>query len=252
MMAMRLLVAVKQVPDPAMLPRVGDDGLRFGGVGAEAARAVLNPCDAIALEWAVQWREQGQAAAVITVAVGPGEWRETLRTTLALGADGALLLEAPAGLAPLAVARALARAVRQEGADLLVTGKQSSDGDNAQVGPMTAALLGWGQGVNVVAVARRGDELLVTREVEGGLERLALRLPTVITADLRLAEPRYASLPSIMQARRKPLRSEPWPEVVEENIRVLTYQPMPQRPPGIRVGTTKALLEALMERGVAL
>ncbi len=199
---MKVLVAVKLVVDANVKVRVRADG---SGVETAGLKHSINPFDEIAVEEAVRLKEKGVASEIVAVSVGPAAVQETLRTALALGADRAIHVTSDAEVQPLGVAKALARIVGDEAPGLVLLGKQAIDDDCNQVGQMLAALLGWPQGTFASGLALTGDGLEVTREIDGGLETLALSLPAVVTTDLRLNTPRYASLPNIMKAKKKPL-----------------------------------------------
>ncbi len=199
---MKLLVAVKLVVDANVKVRVRPDG---SGVETEGLKHSMNPFDEIAVEEAVRLKEKGAATEILVVSIGPAAAQETLRTALALGADRAIHVATDAEVQPLGVAKALARIASDEAPDLILLGKQAIDDDCNQVGQMLAALLDWPQGTFASAIAFGVDGIEVTREIDGGLETLALRLPAVVTTDLRLNTPRYASLPNIMKAKKKPL-----------------------------------------------
>ena len=201
---MKILVPVKRVLDYNVRVRVRADG---SGVDLAGLKMSMNPFDEIAVEEAVRLKEAGAAQEVVAVSIGPKEAEQTLRTALAMGADRAVLLLAEGEMEPLAVAGLLAELARREAPGLVIMGKQAIDDDCGQTGQMLAALLGWAQGTFASQLKVEGDHALVTREVDGGLRTLRLRLPAVVTTDLRLNEPRYASLPNIMKARRKPLET---------------------------------------------
>jgi electron transfer flavoprotein beta subunit len=199
---MKVLVAVKRVVDYNVKIRVRADG---SGVDTANVKMSMNPFDEIANEEAIRLRESGQASEVVAVSLGETKCQETLRTALAMGADRAIHVETDVELQPLAVAKLLKAVVEREQPGLLILGKQAIDDDSNQTGQMLAALLGWSQGTFASKLEFAGDELQVTREIDTGLEKIVLRLPAVITCDLRLNEPRYASLPNIMKAKRKPI-----------------------------------------------
>jgi electron transfer flavoprotein beta subunit len=201
---MKILVAVKRVVDPNVRIRVRPDG---SAIDTTDLKTALNPFDEVAVEQAVRLKEAGQATDVVLVSVGPAAAKDTLRAGLALGADRGILIEGPAELEPLAVARLLAEVVKKQEPALVLLGKQSIDADAAQCGPMLAAMLGWAQVTFASQLQLSGQELHVTRDAESGSEVVALALPAVVTADLRLAEPRYATLPNVMAARRKPIET---------------------------------------------
>ncbi|MBF0179398.1 MAG: electron transfer flavoprotein subunit beta/FixA family protein [Magnetococcales bacterium] len=248
---MIVLVAVKQVPDPNALVRVAPDGC---GVESQGARPVLNPFDEIALEAALRLRETGVAREVVVVGIGPESWEGSLRTALAMGADRALLVVAPDFVAPLSVARLLAALIRREGARLLLAGRQAVDLDHGQTGPLTAGILGWGQAVRVVEWRLEEDLLHARRVVDGGHEWIVLPLPVVVTVDLGLNTPRYASLPNIMRARHKPveriLPATLGISIEGSPLETLAVLPPPLRPPGVRVGSVAELAEQLLTWGI--
>lgn len=200
---MKIIVPIKRVIDPYVNVRVKSDNT---GVVTDNVKMSMNPFDEIAIEAAIQLKEQGIATDILAVALGAPVQQEQLRTALALGADRALLIQAePELLEPLNCAKLLAAVVKQEQPQLVIMGKQAIDDDNNQTGQMLAGLLGWAQGTFVSDISIDGETVHVTREVDAGLETLALQLPAVLTTDLRLNEPRYAALPNIMKAKRKPL-----------------------------------------------
>lgn len=248
---MKVLVAVKRVVDANVKVRVKTDG---SGVELSNLKMAINPFCEIAVEAAVQTKEAGHASEVVAVSLGSDACQEQLRTALAMGADRAVLVQAPDGLEPLAVAKALKAIARQEGADLVVLGKQSIDGDNNQTGQMLAALLGSAQGTFASKLEFAGEGVKVTREVDGGLETLHLTLPAVITADLRLNEPRYASLPNIMKAKKKPLDLVAIDTLgvdVSPRLKVLKVTAPAEREAGKRVGSVSELVQMLKtEAGV--
>jgi len=197
---MKLLVAVKRVVDFNVKVRVKSD---HTGVETSGVKMSMNPFDEIAVEEAVRLKEKGVATEIIAVSLGVTQAQETLRTALAMGADRGILVETDAALEPLAVAKLLKAVAEKEGAELVLLGKQAIDNDMNATGQMLAALLGWPQGTFASKVEIANGTATVTREVDGGLETVALTLPSIITTDLRLNEPRYASLPNIMKARKK-------------------------------------------------
>jgi electron transfer flavoprotein beta subunit len=199
---MKILVAVKRVVDFNVKVRIKGDG---SGVDLANVKMSMNPFDEIALEEAVRLKEKGTATEVVVVSCGVAQCQETLRTALAMGADRAILVETDADLQPLAVAKLLHAVVRKESPRLVITGKQAIDDDANQTGQMLAALLGWPQALFASNVELGGESATVIREVDVGLETVEVRLPAVITTDLRLNEPRYATLPNIMKAKKKPL-----------------------------------------------
>ncbi len=199
---MKVLVAVKRVVDFNVKIRVKSDGT---GVETSNVKMSMNPFDEIAVEEGVRLREAGRADELVAVSMGPEACQETIRTALAMGADRGIHVEADAGLEPLAVAKLLVAIAGKESPDLIITGKQSIDGDNNQTGQMLAALLGWAQGAFASNIEFADGKAQVTREIDGGLETVSLTMPAVVTTDLRLNEPRYASLPNIMKAKKKPI-----------------------------------------------
>ncbi len=199
---MKILVPVKRVIDYNVKPRVKSDG---SGVDLANVKMSMNPFDEIAVEEAIRLKEAGKAEEIIAVSVGPQKAQETLRTALAMGADRAILVMTDDEVEPLGVAKILAKIAEEEGPKLIITGKQAIDDDSNQTGQMLAALLGWGQGTFANTVELDADSIEVKREIDGGLQTVKLPLPAVVTTDLRLNEPRYASLPNIMKAKKKPL-----------------------------------------------
>ena len=242
---MKVLVPVKRVVDANVKVRVKADGT---GIDLANVKMAVNPFCEIAIEEAVRLKEAGTATEVIAVAVGEGACQEQLRTCLALGADRAILVEAAPDLEPLAVAKVLKAVYDQEQPGIVIFGKQSVDGDNSQTGPMFAALAGLAQGTFASQLAVNGDSAEVIREVDGGLQTVSLTLPVVVTTDLRLNEPRYATLPNIMKAKRKPLDTTT-PEAlgvdVARRTEVLHVAPPPERGAGVKVENAAALVEKL-------
>jgi electron transfer flavoprotein beta subunit len=199
---MKILVPVKRVVDANVKVRVKSDQ---SGVELANVKMSMNPFCEIAVEEAVRLKEKGIAKEIIVVSIGPAQSQETIRTGLAMGGDRGILVQTDAVVEPLAVAKILQALVKKESPDLVLLGKQSIDGDNNQTGQMLSALLGWGQATFASKLEKTDAGLNVTREIDGGLETLSLKLPCVVTTDLRLNEPRYASLPNIMKAKQKPL-----------------------------------------------
>lgn len=199
---MKILVPVKRVVDANVKVRVKSDQ---SGVELANVKMSMNPFCEIAVEEAVRLKEKGIAKEIVVVSVGTAQSQETLRTGLAMGADRAILIQTDAAVEPLGIAKLLQALVKKETPDLVLLGKQTIDGDNNQTGQMLSALLGWGQATFASKVEKTDGGLNVTREIDGGLETLSLKLPAVVTTDLRLNEPRYASLPNIMKAKQKPL-----------------------------------------------
>src|SRR5690606_9131065 len=199
---MKVLVPVKRVVDANVKVRVKADG---SGVELANVKMAMNPFDEIAVEEAIRQKEAGKVEEIVVVSVGPSQAAETLRTALAMGADRAILVKVDETVEPLGVAKVLKGVVEAEQPGLVVMGKQAIDDDSNQTGQMLAALLGWAQGTFASKVEIDGDKARVTREVDGGLQTVELKLPAIVTTDLRLNEPRYASLPNIMKAKKKPL-----------------------------------------------
>ncbi len=199
---MKVLVPVKRVIDPNVRPRVKADGT---GVDLANIKMAMNPFCEIAVEEAVRMKEKGTVTEIVIVSIGPAQAQETIRVGLAMGGDRGILVQTDAAVEPLAVAKILKAIVEAEQPQLVIAGKQAIDDDSNQTGQMLAALLGWPQGTFASTVARDGDNLSVTREVDGGLQTVLLDLPAVVTTDLRLNEPRFASLPNIMKAKKKPI-----------------------------------------------
>jgi len=248
---MKILVPVKRVIDYNVKPRVKSDG---SGVDLANVKMSMNPFDEIAVEEAIRLKEAGAAEEIVAVSIGPAKAQETLRTALAMGADRAILVETDDEVEPLAVAKILKGITDEEGPGLVILGKQAIDDDSNQTGQMLAALLGRPQGTFASKVVIEGDSVSVTREVDGGLETVKLAMPAVITTDLRLNEPRYASLPNIMKAKKKPLDTKtPGDYGVDTSprLKTLTVKEPPVRQAGIKVEDVDALVAKLKEMGVA-
>ena len=242
---MKILVAVKRVVDFNVKVRVKADQ---SGVDLANVKMSMNPFDEIAIEEAVRLKEAGIATEVVVISAGPQQCQETLRTALAIGADRAILAETDAELQPLAVAKILKAVCEKEQPQLLIMGKQAIDDDSNQTGQMAAALLGWPQATFASKVVIANGEASVTREVDGGLETIALTLPAVITTDLRLNEPRYATLPNIMKAKKKPLDVQPVAAMgidVAPRLKTLKVTEPPKRSGGIKVADVAALVAKL-------
>ena len=242
---MKLLVPVKRVVDYNVKVRVRADG---SGVETSGVKMSMNPFDEIAVEEAVRLKERGQASEIVVVSVGTAQCQETLRTALAMGADRGVLVETEASPEPLAVAKILRALVAREEPRLVLMGKQAIDDDMNATGQMLAALLGWAQGTFASKVAIDGETATVTREVDGGLETVALKLPAIVTTDLRLNEPRYASLPNIMKARKKPIETvTPADLGVDPAPRLTTLKVVepPKRVAGVKVGSVAELVAKL-------
>src|ERR671914_1148021 len=238
---MKLLVAVKRVIDFNVKPRVKMDG---SGVDLANVKMSMNPFDEIAVEEAIRLKEKGVATEIVAVSIGPAKATETLRTALAMGADRAILIQTDDEVEPLAVAKLLAKVAEEEQPGLVILGKQAIDDDSNQTGQMLAALLGWPQGTFASKVAVSEDSVDVTREVDGGLETVKLNTPAVVTTDLRLNEPRYASLPNIMKAKSKPLAQKTPADYgvdVTPRLTTLKVREPPKRSAGIKVGSVDEL-----------
>ena len=242
---MKVLVAVKRVVDYNVKVRVKADG---SGVETANVKMSMNPFDEIAVEEAVRLKEAGKAEEIIAVSLGVQQAQETIRTALAMGADRGIHVQTDDELQPLAVAKMLKAIIEKEQPQLVILGKQAIDDDCNQTGQMLAALLGWPQGTFASKVAPEGDKVLVTREIDGGLETVALKLPAIVTTDLRLNEPRYASLPSIMKAKKKPIdQMSPADLGVDTAPRLTTLKVTepPKRSAGVKVGSVAELVDKL-------
>jgi electron transfer flavoprotein beta subunit len=242
---MKIIVPVKRVIDAYVSIRVKSDG---SGVDTDNVKMSLNPFCEIALEEAIRLREAGTAAEVVLVSVGSSDIDTVIRSGLAMGADRAIRIDTDNDVEPLAIAKILKHVVEQEQAGLVITGKQSIDGDNNQTGQMLAALLGWPQATFASKVTLDGDAVSVIREVDGGLETVALSLPAVVTADLRLNEPRYPTLPNIMKAKKKPLDVIALADTgvdAAKRVTILNVSPPEERSAGIIVGSVDELVDKL-------
>jgi len=242
---MKILVPVKRVVDYNVKIRVKADGT---GVETANVKFSMNPFDEIAVEEAVRLKEAGKASEIVAVSIGPATAQETLRTALAMGADRAILVQTDAETQPLAVAKLLKALVDKEQPQLVVLGKQAIDDDCNQTGQMLAALLGWPQGTFASKVAPGEGALTVTREIDGGLETVELKLPAVVTTDLRLNEPRYASLPNIMKAKKKPLDTVTPDSLgvdVAPRLKTLKVVEPPKRKAGVKVADVATLVDKL-------
>ncbi|GJE44884.1 electron transfer flavoprotein subunit beta/FixA family protein [Methylobacterium soli] len=248
---MKVLVPVKRVVDYNVKIRVRPDG---SGVELSNVKMSMNPFDEIAVEEAIRLKEQGKVTEIVAVSIGPQQAQETLRTALAMGADRAILIKTDVNCEPLAVAKLLKAVVEKEAPQLVILGKQAIDDDSNQTGQMLAALLGWPQGTFAFRIAFGDGSLDVTREVDGGLQTVSLTLPAIVTTDLRLNEPRYASLPNIMKAKKKPL-DELAPDAlgvdVTPRLTVLKTVEPAGRKAGVKVASAADLVEKLkVEAGV--
>jgi len=242
---MKVLVPVKRVVDYNVKVRVKADQ---SGVETANVKMSMNPFDEIAVEEALRLREAGTATEVIAVSIGVQQCQETIRTALAMGADRGILVQTDQDVEPIGVARVLKAICVRETPGLVILGKQAIDGDHSQTGQMLAAMLGWSQGTFAYKLAIEGEQIDVTREVDGGLETLKLKLPAVITTDLRLNEPRFASLPNIMKAKKKPLDTMTPDDLsvdVTPRTRVVKVSEPPRREAGVRVEDVAALVDKL-------
>ena len=242
---MKILVPIKRVIDANIRVRVKADN---SGVETANVKMAMNPFCEIAVEEALRIKEAGNAEEVIAVIVGDSQCQETLRTALAMGADRAILVETEVEVQPLAIAKLLKAVVEKEGTDLVILGKQAIDYDNNQTGQMLAALLGWGQATFASEVELKDGSMDVTREIDGGLETVSLKLPAIVTTDLRLNEPRYVKLPNIMKAKKKPLDTLSVDELgidVTPSLTILKVEEPPQRSAGIKVADVAELVDKL-------
>ncbi|HMQ13896.1 MAG TPA: electron transfer flavoprotein subunit beta/FixA family protein [Candidatus Competibacter phosphatis] len=242
---MKILVAVKRVVDYNVKVRAKADGT---GVETANVKMSMNPFDEIAVEEAIRLQEAGKAQEIVAISLGVAACQDTIRTALAMGADRGILVETDAELQPLAVAKLLKAAVEKEKPDLVILGKQAIDDDANQTGQMLAALLGWPQGTFASKVELGDGTVNVTREIDGGLETVALKLPALVTTDLRLNEPRFVKLPNIMKAKKKPLEVlKPADLGVDVAPRLVTLkvQEPPKRQAGIKVGSVAELVDKL-------
>ena len=248
---MKVLVPVKRVIDYNVRPRVKPDG---SGVDLGNVKMSMNPFDEIAVEEAIRLREKGAASEIVAVSIGPAKAQETLRTALAMGADRAILVQTDDEVEPLAVAKILKAIVDEEQPGMVLMGKQAIDDDSNQTGQMLAALWGRPQGTFASKVEVACDTATVTREVDGGLETVSLKLPAVVTTDLRLNEPRYASLPNIMKAKSKPLANKAPADYgidTAPRLKVTHVGEPPVRQAGVKVGSVDELVTKLKALGVA-
>src|SRR6187549_1187862 len=248
---MKVLVPVKRVVDFNVKVRVKADG---SGVELANVKMSMNPFDEIAVEEAIRLKEKGAATEIVAVSIGPQQASETIRTALAMGADRGILVKVDGTVEPLAVAKILKGVVDEEKPGLVIMGKQAIDDDCNQTGQMLAALTGWPQGTFASKLAIEGDSILVTREVDGGLQTVKLKAPAIVTTDLRLNEPRYASLPNIMKAKKKPIDEKtPGDYGVDPapRLAVLKTSEPPGRKAGVKVGSVEELVSKLRnEAGV--
>lgn len=247
---MKILVPVKRVVDYNVRIRVKSDNT---GVDLANVKMSMNPFDEIAVEEAVQLREKGIATEVIAVSIGEAKCQETLRTAMAMGADKAILVETEEALEPLAVAKVLQKLTQEIEPSLIIMGKQAIDDDCNATGQMLGAMLGWGQATFAYSVEIEGNTAKVTREIDGGLQTLSVPMPAIITTDLRLNTPRYASLPNIMKAKRKPLDTRQLADMgvdTAPRLEVLSVTEPPERQAGEMVDSVEQLVGKLKEKGV--
>ena len=250
MKTLKILVTVKRVVDYNVKIRVKPDG---SGVDLGNVKMSMNPFDEISVEEALRLREAGKATEVVVVSVGPAKAEETLRTALAMGADRAILVETDDAVEPLAVAKIVKGVVEAEQPGLVIVGKQAIDDDSNQTGQMLSALLGWGQGTFASKVELGDGKATVVREVDGGLQTVELKLPAVVTSDLRLNEPRYASLPNIMKAKKKPLEKKAPADFgvdTAPKLKVLKTEEPESRKAGVKVNSVAELVSSLKSAGV--
>jgi electron transfer flavoprotein beta subunit len=248
---MKVLVPVKRVIDFNVKARVKPDG---SGVDLANVKMAMNPFDEIAVEEAIRLKEKGTVTEIVVVSIGPAQASETIRTALAMGADRGILIKQEGTVEPLAVAKLLKAVVDAEKPGIVILGKQAIDDDSNQTGQMLAALLGWPQGTFASKLVIEGDSASVTREVDGGLQTVKLKMPAIVTTDLRLNEPRYASLPNIMKAKKKPIDEKSPGDYgvdVSPRLKVIKTNEPPGRKGGVKVGSVQELLEKLRnEAGV--
>jgi electron transfer flavoprotein beta subunit len=249
---MKVLVPVKRVVDFNVKVRVKPDG---SGVDLANVKMSMNPFDEIAVEEAIRLKEKGQATEIVAVSIGPAQAAETIRTALAMGADRGIHVKVEGTVEPLAVAKILKALVDEEKPGLVILGKQAIDDDSNQTGQMLAALLGWAQGTFASKIAIEGDAISVTREVDGGLQTVKLKMPAVVTTDLRLNEPRYASLPNIMKAKKKPIAEKTAADLgvdAAPRLKVLKTTEPPGRKAGVKVKTVAELVSKLRDEAGVL
>jgi electron transfer flavoprotein beta subunit len=247
---MKVLVPVKRVIDYNVKVRVKPDS---SGVELANVKMSMNPFDEIAVEEAIRLKEKGIATEVVVVSIGVAQAQETIRTALAMGADRGILVTTDVTTEPLGVAKLLAKIAEEEQPNLVILGKQAIDDDANQTGQMLASLLGWPQGTFASKVEPQGERVSVTREVDGGLETVSLKLPAIVTTDLRLNEPRYASLPNIMKAKSKPIQTKTPADYgvdVAPRLATLKVTEPPKRQAGIKVKTVDELIDNLKTTGV--
>ena len=244
---MKILVPVKRVIDYNVKVRVKQDQ---SGVELNNVKMAMNPFDEIAVEQALRIKEAGDADEVVLVSIGPTQAQETIRTGLAMGADRGIYIEAPHETEPLSIAKLLAHVAERENPGLIICGKQAIDDDSNQTGQMMSAFLGWSQATFASAISLTADNAIVTREIDGGLETIKVKMPAVITVDLRLNEPRYASLPNIMKAKKKPIDTLTASSLgvdITARLSLLKVEEPPVREAGIRVSSVGELIKKLQE-----
>ncbi|MBM3373972.1 MAG: electron transfer flavoprotein subunit beta/FixA family protein [Betaproteobacteria bacterium] len=242
---MKVLVTVKRVIDPYVKVRVKSDG---SGVETANVKMAMNPFCEIAVEQAVRMKEAGLVTEIVALSIGTAQSQETLRTAMAMGADRGILVEVAGEVQPLAVAKVVKAIADMEQPKLVIMGKQAIDDDSNQSGQMSAALLGWPQSAFTSAIAVNGDSAEVTREIDGGLEKMSIKLPAVVTTDLRLNEPRYVTLPNIMKAKKKPLeviKPEALGVDVAPRLKTLKVEEPPKRSAGVKVADVAELVAKL-------
>ena len=248
---MKVLVPIKRVVDYNVKIRVKSDN---SGVELSNVKMSMNPFDEIAVEEAIKLKEAGSVSEIVVLSIGPQQSQETLRTALAMGADRGILVKTDELVEPLNVAKIIKAVSEEENPDLIILGKQAIDDDSNQTGQMLSALLGWSQGTFASEIKLEDDKLLVTREIDGGLQTIKLNMPSIVTTDLRLNEPRYASLPNIMKAKKKEI-AEKTPEdlniTIEQNSEIIKVSEPAQREAGVKVETVDELVDKLKnEAGV--
>jgi len=249
---MKILVPVKRAVDKDVKIRVKSDG---SGVELSNVKMSMNPFDEIAVEEAIRLKEAGKATEIIAVSIGPAQAAETIRTALAMGADRGILVKTEGSAEPLAVAKILKAIAAAEQPGLVIMGKQAIDDDSNQTGQMLAALLGWPQGTFASKVTIEADALMVTREVDGGLQTVKLKMPAIVTTDLRLNEPRYASLPNIMKAKKKPIDEKTAADYgvdIKPHLEVVKTAEPPVRKAGVKVKTVAELIDKLKNEAGAI
>ena len=249
---MKILVPVKRVVDYNVKVRVKTDG---SGIETAGVKMSMNPFDEIAIEEAVRLKEKGIATEIVAVSLGVAQCAETIRTALAMGADRGILVQTDAELQPLAVAKLLKAIADKEQPKLIILGKQAIDDDMSATGQMLAALLGWPQGTFASKVELDGDTVMVTREVDGGLQTVKLKMPVIVTTDLRLNEPRYASLPNIMKAKKKPIEEKTAADYgvdIKPRLEVIKTAEPPVRKAGVKVKSVAELVDKLKNEAGAI